>query len=37
MRELLAQLEERDPEHPDAWLTHESGWTLAVFESGLVV
>ena len=37
MRELLAQLEEHDPEHPDAWLTHESGWTLAVFESGLVV
>jgi hypothetical protein len=37
MRELLAQLEEHDPEHPDAWLTHESGWILAVFESGLVV
>ena len=37
MRELLAQLDQHDPEHPDAWLTHESGWTLAVFESGLVV
>ena len=37
MRELLAQLDAHDPEHPDAWLTHESGWTLSVFESGLVI
>jgi hypothetical protein len=37
MREILAQLDEHDPEHPDAWLTHESGWTLTVSESGVVV
>jgi len=37
MREILAQLDEHDPEHPDAWLTHESGWTLTVYESRLVV
>jgi hypothetical protein len=37
MRVLLAQLDEHDPEHPDTWLTHESGWTLSVFGSGLVI
>ena len=37
MREILAELDKHDPEHPDVWLTHESGWTLLVFESGLVV
>src|SRR4051794_19599831 len=37
MREILAQLDAEDPEHPDAWLSHESGWTLSVFESGLLV
>ena len=37
MREILAELEKSDPEHPDTWLSHESGWTLAVHESGLVV
>jgi hypothetical protein len=37
MQEILAELDESDPEHPDAWLTHESGWTLSVYESGLVI
>ncbi|MBN8459946.1 MAG: hypothetical protein J0M04_19125 [Verrucomicrobia bacterium] len=37
MRECLADLDTHDPEHPDTWLEHESGWTLSVFESGLVV
>ena len=37
MREILAELEKSDPEHPDTRLTHESGWTLSVYESGLVV
>jgi hypothetical protein len=37
MRELIAELAVKDPEHPDTWLTHESGWTLAVHETGLVV
>ncbi|MDB6017528.1 MAG: hypothetical protein JWR19_2017 [Pedosphaera sp.] len=37
IREILAELDESDPEHPDAWLTHESGWTLSAHEIGLVV
>lgn len=37
MRELLAELDQDDPEHPDTWLSHESGWSLSVFQSGLVV
>lgn len=37
MREILAELNVSDAEHPDTWLSHESGWTLSVFESGLVV
>jgi hypothetical protein len=37
MQALLAQLEEPDAEHPDTWLTHENGWTLAIHETGLVV
>lgn len=27
----------QDAEHPDVALSHESEWTLSVFESGLVV
>ena len=37
MREILAELDTSDPEHPDTWLSHESGWTLSIFEGGLVV
>jgi hypothetical protein len=37
LREILTELERPDPEHPDVWLTHESGWTLSVYESGLLV
>jgi hypothetical protein len=37
MRELLAELDQDDPEHPDVSLSHESGWSLSVFQSGLVV
>ena len=38
MREILAELDEKsDPEHSNTWLTHESGWSLDVHESGLVV
>ena len=25
------------PEHPDVAVTHESGWTLTAFESGLLI
>jgi hypothetical protein len=37
MHELLAELDTPDEEHPDTWLTHESGWTLSVDQTGLVV
>lgn len=37
MRECLAELDTPDREHPDTWLQHESGWTLAVYENGLLV
>ncbi len=34
--ELLDELEQPDPEHPDVSVTHESGWCLSVFGSGWV-
>src|SRR5215510_15217556 len=37
MRELLAELEESDPEHPDTWLTHKNAWPISIHETGLVV
>jgi hypothetical protein len=37
MRQVLASLEIEDEEHPDVWLTHESGWCLSAFPSGLVI
>lgn len=37
MREILAELDLDDDEHPDASLSHESGWTLSAFGSGLVI
>jgi hypothetical protein len=37
MREILSELDTPDAEHPDTWLSHESGWTLSVFEGGLVI
>lgn len=36
MREVLAELDVPDPEHPDAWMTHESGWTLSIFFTRLL-
>lgn len=35
--EILSELDHSDAEHPDAWLTHESGWTLSAHESGVLV
>ncbi|MCC7542521.1 MAG: hypothetical protein IT379_40265 [Deltaproteobacteria bacterium] len=35
--DLLAELDKPDDDHPDVSLTHESGWCLAAFPSGLVV
>jgi hypothetical protein len=27
--EIVAELAQADAEHPDCWLTHESGWSLS--------
>jgi len=38
--DLLRALEELsvlEREHPDCWLTDEEGWTVSVYETGLVV
>lgn len=37
MRAILAELDAPDDEHPDAWLTHESGWTLSADQHGRLV
>ena len=37
MREILAELDVEDIEHPDVALTHESGWCLGAYPSGLLV
>jgi hypothetical protein len=37
MREILAELDLEDDEHPDASLSHETGWSLSAFGSGLVI
>jgi hypothetical protein len=37
MKAILSELDHSDPEHPDTWLTHESGWTLSAHESGLLI
>lgn len=35
---VMSELDEDvDPEHPDVALSHESGWTLSAFPSGLVI
>ena len=37
MREVLAQLDANDLEHPSVSLTHESEWTLGAYPGGLLV
>jgi hypothetical protein len=37
MRSALAELDSRDPEHPDCWLSDDSGWTIAAHENGKIV
>lgn len=37
MREVLRELGTEDSEHPDAWLEHDTGWSLVVDENGKVV
>jgi hypothetical protein len=37
MRQVLQELDLHDDEHCSVSLTHESGWSLGAFESGLLV
>ncbi|PBC70618.1 hypothetical protein BX265_5165 [Streptomyces sp. TLI_235] len=37
MRQVLDGLADADDEHPDVSLSHESGWCLSAFRSGLLV
>lgn len=37
MQAALAELATPDPEHPDTWLTDDDGFTVIVYESGLVI
>lgn len=37
MREVLAQLDADDPEHPEVSLTHESEWSLGAYPGGLLI
>jgi hypothetical protein len=37
LREILAELDVEDDEHPDVSLSHESEWTLSAYSGGSVV
>jgi hypothetical protein len=37
MRQVLDGLANADDEHPDVSLSHESGWCLSAFRSGLLI
>jgi hypothetical protein len=37
MRSALDELETDDDEHPDTWLTHDSGWTLTAYQTGVLI
>jgi hypothetical protein len=37
MRAALAELDRPDMEHPSTWLSDDDGWTVDVYESGLVM
>ena len=37
MRALLDSLADSDDEHPDVSVTHETGWSISAFHSGLVI
>lgn len=37
MRAALAELNTSDQEHPNTWLSDNDGWTVDVYESGLVI
>ena len=37
LRAALAELVTSDMEHPSTWLSDDDGWTVDVYESGLVI
>jgi len=37
LRAALAELDTPDREHPSTWLSDDDGWTVDVYESGLVI
>jgi len=37
LRAALAELSVSDGEHPSAWLSDDDGWTVDVYETGLVI
>lgn len=37
MGAALAELDTPDMEHPNTWLSDDEGWTIDVYESGLVI
>jgi hypothetical protein len=37
MRAALAELDTPDVEHPSTWLSDDDGWTVDVYEGGLVI
>ena len=37
LRAALAELDTPDMEHPRTWLSDDDGWTVDVYESGLVI
>ncbi|MFJ4797140.1 hypothetical protein [Kitasatospora purpeofusca] len=37
MEQVLDGLADADDEHPDVSLSHENGWCLSVFRSGLLI
>lgn len=37
LRGLIAELDGSDNEHPDVSVTHESGWSLSMYDSGRLV
>jgi len=37
LRAALAELSTPDGEHPSTWLSDDDGWTVDVYESGLVI
>jgi hypothetical protein len=37
LRAALAELDTTDLEHPSTWLSDDDGWTVDVYESGLVI